>query len=445
MTPRRPLSVGLVTLGCPKNLVDSEVMMGTLLKEGYVMAPSVESCDVAVINTCAFIEDSKKESIDNLLDLVELKKKGRIRVLVLAGCLPQKYGDEIKKEIPEVDAYLGTGEFYKITRTVREVLKGKQIYQIDNPEFLYDESTPRLGLTPVHSRYVKVSEGCNHSCTFCIIPQLRGRQRSRSVSSLIKEAQAMGRSGAKEINLIAQDLTSFGKDLGGRPLLPDLIRELDKIKEIHWIRLLYTYPTSVTDEMIKAIRESKKVCHYLDMPLQHASNKILKAMGRGASHEHAVRVIEKFRKAVPDSAIRTTFITGFPGETEKDFKVLEKFISETRFDKVGTFIYSDERDAASYRMKGKVPKKIKEARQRRLMELQQKISLEINKSMEGKRFEVLVDEALSKTKALGRTYREAPGIDGNVILKADKKLKPGDLVQAIITKGLEYDLEAKVN
>jgi len=441
--------VGLVTLGCPKNLVDSELMIGSLVKEGYTLAPSVEECDVALINTCAFIDASKKESIDQILDLAALKTSGKIQGLVVMGCLSQKYGEEVRREIPEIDAFIGTGDLEKIVPTVKSILKRKEaqetktIYEVGDPSYLYDDKSPRFQLTLPHTRYIKVSEGCNHTCSFCVIPQLRGSHRSRTIDSIVEEARQMVAAGVKEINLIGQDLTYFGVDTEGQLLLPKLIRALDQIPDIPWIRLFYAYPSFVTDELIETIAESEHVCHYLDMPLQHASDSMLKSMKRGITQEKTVKLVHKLRGAIPDLSLRTTFITGFPGETESDFLELLEFLKEMRFEKMGVFTYSDEPDAASYHLKTKVPSRVKKDRQERLMELQQKISLSANKALEGQTLEVLIDAPSSKEGiALGRTYRDAPDIDGKVFVKSSHQLKAGDVVSAKVARGLEYDLEA---
>ncbi len=444
MKTRAP-RVGLVTLGCPKNLVDSEVTLGILAKNGFDLAPSVEECDVALINTCAFIDASKKESIDNILELAELKNSGRIQGLVVMGCLSQKHGDEVRREIPEIDAILGTGDFDKISSTLKSVLRGKPVFQVSNPLYIYDETTPRLQLTPRHSRYIKVSEGCDHACAFCIIPQLRGKHRSRPLASIVEEARSMAESGVREINLIAQDLTYYGMDTEGKLLLPDLIRAMDQVPNVNWVRLFYAYPSLVTDAVIEAIRESRHICRYLDMPLQHASDRMLVAMRRGITQAKTKVLIEKLRSRIPDLSLRTTFIVGFPGETEEDFEQLTAFIRETRFDKVGVFTYSDEEHAVSHDFTGKVPQKIKEKRRDTLMSLQQEISFQIHRSLEGKIYDVLVDEITEKGDVIGRTHRDAPEIDGKVIVrKPASRTDPGDMISVKVTKGLDYDLEGEI-
>jgi len=444
MKTRAP-RVGLVTLGCPKNLVDSEVVLGTLAKNGFSLAPSVEECDIALINTCAFIDASKKESIENILELVELKNSGRIQGLVVMGCLSQKYGEEVQREIPEIDAILGTGDLEKVSSTLRSVLRGKQVYQVSHPLYLYDETTPRLQLTPRHSRYLKVSEGCDHACAFCIIPQLRGKHRSRSLRSVLEEASRMASEGVEEINLIAQDLTYYGMDTEGKLLLPDLIRELDRVPGINWVRLFYAYPSLVTDAVIDALKESRHVLRYLDMPLQHASDRMLISMRRGITQAKTKALIEKLRSRLPGLSLRTTFITGFPGETEEDFEELVRFVRETRFDKVGIFTYSDEEHAVAYGFSGKVPQKTKEKRRQILMQLQQEISLGIHRSLEGSVLDVLIDEVTEAGEALGRSYRDAPEIDGKIIIRnaPASKLKPGCMARVKVTKGLAYDLEGE--
>jgi len=347
MTPQ-PTRVGLISLGCPKNLVDSEVMIGSLLGKGYVLSPSVEECDIALINTCAFIGPAQKESVDNILELAELKTNGTIKGLIVMGCLSQKYGEDIKKEIPEIDAIIGTGELEKIVPAAEKIMEGEKMYEVGTPEFLYSHTTPRFQLTSKHTSYLKVSEGCNHTCAFCVIPQLRGKHRSRTIEDIVQEATRMVDNGVREVNLIAQDLTYFGMDTEGKLLLPDLVQALDVIPNMGWIRLFYAYPSMVTKRLIETIRDSEHVCHYLDIPLQHASNRVLKLMKRGITQEKTKEMLEEFRSTIPGLSVRTTFITGFPGETEEDFEILLNFVQQARFDKFGVFTFSDESPHTPY-------------------------------------------------------------------------------------------------
>jgi ribosomal protein S12 methylthiotransferase len=438
------IRVGLISLGCPKNLVDSEVMLGSLVEKGFEFSSSVDDCDIAVINTCAFIGPAQKESVDNILELVELKNDGKIKGLIVMGCLSQKYGDELKKEIPEIDAIVGTGEYSKIVPVAEKVMKGERSYEVAVPEFVYNSASPRIQLTSPHTAYLKVSEGCNHTCSFCVIPQLRGKHRSRTIPDIVIEATAMVERGVREINLIAQDLTYFGMDTEGKLTLPDLIEALDEIPGIGWIRLYYAYPSMVTQRLIDTIAKSKHVCRYLDVPLQHASDKILKSMRRGTDQAKTEKMLADFRAGIPGLSVRSTFIVGFPGETDEDFDILLDFIKRARFDKLGVFTFSDEKDATSYPMTDKVSEKTMQDRKERLMIAPQEASVFVNQSLVGREYDLLIDIPTNEEGvSIGRTYRDAPDIDGKVFLKSEKQYQAGDLVPVRITRGMEYDLEAE--
>ena len=460
---RKKISVGMLSLGCPKTLVDSELVLGRLDRNRYAISESAADCDIALLNTCAFIEDSKQESIDRILELIELKKEGKIKALVVLGCLVQRYPDVLQKEFKQVNAFLGTGEYAKIEEVVEklsvEVLKengdgyvekeGRRyepFTSIGRPGYLYGATDARIALTPPHFRYVKISEGCDHHCSFCTIPSFRGRHRSRPMDDVVKEVEELARGGCKEVVLTGQDTTHYGKDYSGQFLLPDLLSRLNKIAGIEWIRILYAYPLFVNDRLIDAIATIPKVCHYLDMPLQHISDGILQSMKRGVGKARTVDLIRKLRTAIPDLAIRTTLIVGYPGETGEQFDELLQFMSEAKFERLGIFTYSQEEETPAGEMPNQIPKRIKEKRFQQAMELQQEISKKNNEKWIGHATRVLIDERSDEEPNLyrGRTYMDAPEVDGNVLVKlpAARKLSPGDLIHVKITGALEYDLTA---
>jgi len=450
MTPKA--TVHFHSLGCPKNLLDTEVMLGTLASAGYALAERLEDADVAVVNTCAFIESAREESVQAILDVAELREPGRLRALVVAGCLPQRYGGALAKELPEVDAFVGTSAFPEIARVLDDALagRGRGVYVEAGRTHLYDDASPRLLTGPGHSAYVKIAEGCDRVCSFCAIPGIRGRFQSRRLESLLAEARALAAAGVREINLVAQDSTSWGKDLpgvagAGRPRLPELLRALDGVDGIDWIRLLYVYPTAVSDELIDALAGAKRVLPYVDVPLQHASDRVLERMRRGTSAARQRRLVACLRERIPNLTLRTTFIVGFPGESEDDFQELLEFVAESRFDRVGIFRYSDEEGTAAFDLEGKVPRKLARERFRRLAALQAGIQAEKLGKLVGGEAPVLVDAAIGAGRARGRLPGQAPEIDGVVFLRG-KPLRPGDLVRARITgvKG-GVDLEAETS
>jgi ribosomal protein S12 methylthiotransferase len=427
------------SLGCPKNLLDTEVMLGTLASAGFALAENLEDADVAVVNTCSFIESAREESVNAILEVADLRESGRLRALVVAGCLPQRYGAELAKELPEVDAFLGTGAFPEIARILEGALagRGRGVYVEAGRTHLYDDASPRLLTGPGHSAYVKIAEGCDRVCAFCAIPGIRGRFQSRRLDSLVAEARALAAAGVREINLVAQDSTSWGKDLPpvpglGRPKLHDLVRALDAVDGLDWIRLLYVYPSAVTDELIEAFAEAKRVLPYVDVPLQHASDRVLERMKRGSSAERQRRLVAKLRERIPGVTLRTTFIVGFPGETEEDFEQLLDFVSESRFDRVGIFRYSDEEGTAAAALEPKVPRTVARERYRRLAKLQAGIQAEKLGAWVGRETDVLVDAAIGAGRARGRLASQAPEIDGVVFLRGPG-LAPGQLVRARIT------------
>ncbi len=435
--------IGLLSLGCPKTLVDSELILGKLDPRKYHLAESVADCDVALLNTCAFIQDAQKESIDHILQLVELKKQGNIQKLIVMGCLTQRFAPELQREFREVDAFVGSGEYAKIPDIVERVADGESVSEIGVPGYLSTSSERRVSLTPLHSRYLKISEGCDHTCSFCVIPSFRGKHRSRGLEDVVGEAARLVAEGARELVLTGQDTTFFGYDLKGRFLLAELLRQLNQIPNLCWIRILYAYPSLVTDELIEAVASLDKVCHYLDVPLQHVSDRVLKSMRRGTNARATRQLIERLRTRISDMAIRTTFIVGYPGETEEEFQELMDFIEWARFDRMGIFTYSTEAGSSAATLPGQVPERIKRRRLDRAMHLQQKISDENNGRLRDRRLEVLVEAKAEEAGWwVGRTYMDAPEVDGNVFFKAPSKaqLQAGQFVPVRIQDTREYDL-----
>ena len=437
--------IGIVSLGCPRNLVDSETILGSLKEEGHEIADEVgEGVDIFIVNTCSFVQSAREESIDTIIEAARLKKDGKIGRLIVCGCLPQLYNKKLLKSLPEIDSIVGTSDIVKIKDIVESLLKGKSSSIVSKRlDYLYDENSSRLSLTPAHFAYVKISEGCDNLCSYCIISRLRGRFRSRSVESIIKEVENLSLSGKlREINLIGQDTTLFGVDLSGSPKLPELLRRLASLKNsVKWIRLLYTHPAHYNGEIIHSLRDEKKICKYLDLPIQHSSDKILKSMNRHSTKKEITALIEKIRHDMPDITLRTSIIVGFPGETEDIFKELLSFLSETRFEKLGAFIYSAEESSPAARLKGQIPDKIKGERFEEVMKLQQKISNDINMSFMGKTVNVLIDEKIDgeKERFAARTQGDAPEVDGCVYVSG-KNLKVGEFCKVKITDTLEYDL-----
>ena len=439
------------SLGCPKNLLDTEVMLGTLASSGYALAEQLDDADVAVVNTCAFIESAREESVKAILAVADLRESGRLRALVVTGCLPQRYGAELAKELPEVDAFLGTGAFPEIARALDAALagEGRGVYVEAGRTHLYDDTSPRLLTGPGHSAYVKIAEGCDRVCSFCAIPGIRGRFQSRRLDSLLTEARALAAAGVREINLVAQDSTSWGKDLPvvpgvGRQRLHDLVRALDGVDGIDWFRLLYVYPSAVTDELLDALAGAKRVLPYVDVPLQHASDRMLERMKRGSTAERQRRLVAKLRERIPGVTLRTTFIVGFPGESEDDFSQLLDFVAESRFDRVGIFRYSDEEGTAAADLDAKVPRAIARKRYQRLAKLQAGIQAEKLGALVGSEAPVLVDAAIGSGHTRGRLASQAPEIDGVVFLRG-ADLAPGQLVPARIRSvKAGVDLEADV-
>ena len=445
--------VGFVSLGCPKNLVDSEVMMGQLKHSGYEITSNAAEADTIVVNTCGFIDSAKKESVDAILEAARLKSEGHATRLIVAGCLVERYRDELKAEMPEVDAFIGTSQINDIlavcdpntnTRSLPVVPLGKQ-----SSTYLYDESTPRVLATPSHYAFVKIAEGCDRPCAFCFIPQMRGHFRSRRFGSVIAEAQQLAEEGVKELILVAQDSSRYGEDLGKADALARLVRELAQTDGIEWIRVMYTYPTHISDGFLDALAEERKAVKYLDMPLQHASQNVLKLMKRGGNRQSLERLIERVRRRVPGIAVRTTFITGFPGETEEDFEELMAFVKNVEFDRVGVFTYSDEEGTPAFDLPDKVPHRTAARRRTALMKQQSRISRRKNKSRVGEVVRVLFEGESKESELLwqGRLETQAPDIDGCVLINdVPEGLIPqeGDFVNVEITAAHEYDLVGRI-
>jgi len=444
------MRIGIKSLGCPKNLVDTEVICGKLKEKGHQINGQINNSDLVIINTCSFIKDAVEESIEEILFAVKLKKEGKIKHLIIAGCLPQRYKDNnLSQEFPEVDAFLGVGDLLEINEVIERVLQGKKIYQVSHkPDFLYNHTTPRTVLTPQHYAYIKISEGCKNNCSYCLIPQIRGVHRSRKMEDIIEEVKMLSkRQNLSEIILIGQDTTLYGIDLYGEYKLAELLKKLSllELKNLKWIRLLYTHPLHYSDELIEVIANYPRICPYLDLPLQHISDKILKNMNRPIDKRYVIDLINKLRDRIPNLALRTTFIVGFPGETDRDFEELLSFVKEVRFEKLGAFIFSKEEGTPAYNFSRQIPKRVKKERLEKLMITQQRISKEINYSYLGKEIEVLIDEiSLKKEKlAIGRTQADAPEIDGKVIIKTDK-VEPGKYIKVNIVETSEYDLVGEI-
>lgn len=430
-----------ISLGCDKNLVDSEVMLGLLAKEGYQMVDDEQEADVIVINTCCFIHDAKEESIQTILEMAQYKEEGRLKALIVTGCLAQRYQQEILDEIPEVDAVLGTTAYTEIARAIEEALEGKGKVTTEDLNALPLTDPYRIVTTGGHYAYLKIAEGCGKHCTYCIIPKLRGDYRSVPMERLIAEAKDLAEQGVRELILVAQETTLYGKDLYGEKSLYRLLKELCRIDGIRWIRILYCYPEEIDDPLIQVIKEEKKICHYLDLPIQHASDEVLRRMGRRTSKEQLKAVIGKLREEIPDICLRTTLITGFPGETKEQHEELMEFVDEMEFDRLGVFTYSPEEDTPAAEMPDQIPEEIKEERQAELMELQQDIAFDAAEDMIGKEVLVMVEGKVADENAyVGRTYKDAPGVDGLIFINTEEELMSGDFAKVKVTGALEYDL-----
>lgn len=435
------MNIFFVSLGCDKNLVDSEVMLGLLDAKGYQIVDDETQADVMVINTCCFIHDAKEESIQTILDMARYKEEGRLKALVVTGCLAQRYKQEIIDEIPEVDVVLGTTSYDKIVEAVEEALEGKSEVELADIDALPLPETKRLVTTGGHYAYLKIAEGCDKHCTYCIIPKVRGNYRSVPMERLIKEAQELADQGVKELILVAQETTVYGQDIYGEKSLHKLLKELCQIKGIRWIRLLYCYPEEIDDNLIQVMKEEPKICHYLDLPIQHASDAILKKMGRRTSKQQLIDTITKLRKEIPDIALRTTLITGFPGETQEQHEEVMEFVDEMEFERLGVFTYSPEEDTPAATMPDQIDEEVKEDRQADIMELQQEIVFDQAEDMIGKEVLVMIEGKVADENAyVGRTYRDAPNVDGLIFVNTDEELMTGDFAKVKVAGAAEYDL-----
>lgn len=455
-------NVLFVSLGCDKNLVDSEKMLGLLNEAGYRVAQEESEADAIVVNTCCFIHDAKEESVETILEMAEWKKKGRLKALIVTGCMAQRYQDEIQQEIPEVDAVIGTTGYTEIVPILDEILDEAEALQeevtVEEPrEKAFVNCCPSIDLLPAsladkrvvttggYTAYLKIAEGCNKRCTYCIIPYIRGHYRSFPMEDLLEEARKLAEGGVKELILIAQETTVYGMDCYGRKALPELLTKLCEIEGIEWIRILYCYPEEITDELIAVMKKEKKICHYLDIPIQHSEDTILKRMGRRTNRAELVSLVEKLRKEIPDIVLRTTLITGFPGETEEEFKNMVDFVDSMEFDRLGVFPYSAEEGTKAAEMDGQITEEVKESRRDEIMALQQEISADKAASRIDDEMSVLIEGYLYEDDIyIGRTYMDAPKVDGNVFVRAEEELISGDIVPVRITGANEYDLMGDV-
>ena len=435
------MKILFISLGCDKNLVDTEVMLGMLASRGYEMTNDEQEADIIVINTCCFIHDAKEESIQNILEMAEYKKNGSAKALIVTGCMAERYRQEILDEIPEVDEVLGTTAYDRILDAVDAALAGQHEVMTADLDALPLPETKRLVTTGGHFAYLKIAEGCDKHCTYCIIPKIRGNFRSVPMERLLKEAQDLAEQGVKELILVAQETTLYGKDLYGEKSLPKLLRELCKISGIRWIRILYCYPEEITDELIQVMKEEPKICHYLDLPIQHANDTILKRMGRRTSKQELINIVQKLRKEIPDICLRTTLITGFPGETQEQHEEVMEFIDTLEFDRLGAFTYSPEEDTPAATFEDQIDEEVKEDRQADIMELQQEIALDKAEDMIGREVLVMIEGKVADENAyVGRTYRDAPNVDGLIFINTDVELISGDFAKVKVTGALDYDL-----
>lgn len=439
------MKILFVSLGCDKNLVDTEMMLGMLQEEGYTFTDEESEADIVVVNTCCFIGDAKEESVNTLLQMAELKNTGRVQVLVAAGCLAQRYREEIQKEIPQVDAIVGTTAIADITAAIGEVLEGKSNNHYHDLDERPVSGKKRVVTTGGHFAYLKIAEGCDKHCTYCIIPKVRGNYRSVPKEQLVTEAKQLAEVGVKELILVAQETTLYGVDLYGKKSLPELLHELAQVGGIQWIRILYCYPEEITEELMEAIASEPKVCRYLDIPIQHASDSVLKRMGRRTNQQELREMIEKLRAGIPDICLRTTLISGFPGETQEDFEELYRFVNDMEFDRLGVFAYSQEEDTPAALLPEQIEQSVKEQRRDELMELQQAIAFEKAESMIGRTLTVMIEGKVADEDVyVARTYRDAPNVDGYLFLNTTAALVTGDFVKALVTDSNEYDLIGEI-
>ena len=435
------MHIYFVSLGCDKNLVDSEKMLALLTKEGYELTDEPEQAEIIVVNTCAFIHDAKQESIETLLELAEYKKTGKCKVLIASGCLAERYQDTILEEMPEIDGVIGTTAYDDIAVVVKKALGGEHAALTKELDYLPVHLTDRVTSGMSHVGYLKISEGCNKNCTYCIIPSMRGHYRSVPMEDLIEEAEKLAEKGIRELILVAQETTLYGVDLYHEKKLPELLRRLSEIRDIEWIRVLYCYPEEITVELAQELRENPKVCHYLDLPIQHASDRILKRMGRRTTQAELVEIVNKLRREIPDIVLRTTLISGFPGETQEDHEELMGFVDEMEFDRLGVFTYSPEEDTPAATMPDQVAEEVKEARRDEIMELQQEISYDKGTDRIGQELLVMIEGKVADESAyIGRTYGDAPKVDGYIFVQTGELLMTGDFAKVRVTGALEYDL-----
>ena len=435
------MKILFISLGCDKNLADSEEMLGLLTAGGHEITDDETQADAIVINTCCFIKDAKEESVETILEMAEYKKTGSCHALIVTGCMAQRYQKEIIEEVPEVDAVLGTTSYGDIVKALEEAVAGNHFEEFRDIDYLPDTGSKRVLTTGGHFGYLKIAEGCDKHCTYCIIPKLRGKFRSVPMERLIAQAEDMAEQGVKELILVAQETTVYGRDLYGKKSLHILLKKLCEIRGIRWIRILYCYPEEIYDELIETIRDEKKICHYLDIPIQHASDRILKRMGRRTSKQELIDIVGKLRREIPDIVLRTTLITGFPGETEEDHEELKEFVDEMEFDRLGVFTYSPEENTPAAEMSDQVPEEVKEERRDELMELQQEISYDRDQDRIGQDLLVMIEGKVADESAyIGRTYGDAPKVDGYIFVQTGELLMTGDFAKVRVTGALEYDL-----
>ena len=439
------MKILLVSLGCDKNLVDSEVMLGMLAEKGYTFTNDEAEAEIAVVNTCCFINDAKEESVNAILEMAELKKSGKLKALIVTGCLAQRYQKEIREEIEEVDAIIGTSAIDKIAETIEDAIAGESREHMLPLDGKLSGNRKRMVTTGGHYAYLKIAEGCDKRCTYCIIPAIRGEYRSVLMEELTAEAETLAAGGVKELILVAQETTLYGLDLYGEKKLPELLARLCRIPGLYWIRILYCYPEEITDDLIRVIKQEEKICHYLDIPVQHGSDSVLKRMGRKTNSEQIRNMVKKLRENIPDICLRTTLITGFPGETEKDHETLMEFVDEMEFDRLGVFTYSPEEGTPASLMPDQVGEDVKEKRRDAIMELQQEIAYEAAGKMEGKSVDAMIEGKIADEDAyVARTYKDAPNVDGYLFIHTDRQLMSGDFVKVRITGSYEYDLIGEI-
>ncbi|MDF2873091.1 MAG: rimO [Anaerocolumna sp.] len=447
------MNIFFVSLGCDKNLVDSEIMLGIIKEYGFTITDEEDKADIIIVNTCCFINDAKEESINTILEMGQYKKTGVLKGLIVTGCLAQRYKEDILNEIPEVDGVVGTKRYEEIATVIEDVLNGSKSVKVEETttENVQTDKHKRINTTGGYFSYLKIAEGCNKYCTYCIIPKIRGNYQSRPMEEIIEEAKDLADNGVKELILVAQETTLYGKDLFGEKKLPELLRELCKIEGIEWIRILYCYPEEITKELIEVIKTEKKICHYLDMPIQHASDNVLKQMGRRTSKAELIQRVEELRREIPDIALRTTLITGFPGETDEDHEELKSFVEEMKFDRLGVFTYSKEEDTPAAKMPSQIKKTVKVKRQNEIMALQQKIAFEKAEEKIGDRLKVLIEGKLPEEAIeeygmeagnvyIGRTYMDAPNVDGYIFVPTRAEIMSGEIIEAVVTDAKGYDL-----